>query len=107
VVRVGLDLNSRVVDVELALQHLGNLEECKRGWVLRYDVGRQNRLLGGDAPQVEVVHFIDNIKLKKFMWKGGKTYLIDRVVNRDLVQLLWCAFQQNSKGVKHHRESSE
>lgn len=106
VVLVGLDLDSRVVDIELGLQHLGNLKECEFGWVLRYDVGCQNRLLGGDAPQVEVVHFIDYVKLK-FFFKGGKTYLIDRVKNCDLIQLLWCAFHQNSKGISNHRDSSE
>ena len=61
-----------MVDVELALEHFGDFKKGESGRVLRDHVGRQDWLLGGDAPKVEVVYLVDNFELKRFIWKGGK-----------------------------------
>ena len=66
-VGVRLNLNRGVIDVELGLQHLRDLKKCKRRRVLGDHVRGQNRLLRGNAPEMEIMHLVHNFQLLKFI----------------------------------------
>ena len=75
--RVRFNLDRRVADVEVLLQHLGDFEEDEGRGMLGDNMGRHDGLLSGDAPQVEIMDFVDDVKLKRYFIRMRESDLLN------------------------------